>query len=197
MNSAQVAATSSGAAELRDDGGHEAPLDSSVRLAIASRFRRPAKRTKAPQISGIDHAHTMRLKHRRGVIKNSANGAVRFLCSLVGQRSQDSGDIGDGDRGDVARMQRSEMSSQRAFANPVRPDVLVRACGVGEPAVDRLAERERARGLSEPLTAFGAYAGQSSLQRRRDGRPGPADELGRGRRRDRSQGQTCAGVRRS
>ena len=45
------------------------------------------------------------------------------------------------------------MSSQCALANPVGPDVLVRASDLGEPTVDRLAEREA-------LAAFGAHAGR-------------------------------------
>ena len=44
--------------------------------------------------------------------------------------------------------------------------------GFGEIGVDRLAEDKRARGLSSPLTAFGAHAGVFPFGDGRDGRLG-------------------------
>ena len=47
-------------------------------------FGAQPRERKAPRISGIDHGHAMRLKHRRGVIKDSANGACEISLQSRG-----------------------------------------------------------------------------------------------------------------
>ena len=85
------------------------------------------------------------------------------------ERSQYASDIGGGNRRDVTRVQRGEMNSKSALADPDAGDVLVGGRRLGEIVVNRLAEFERARSLGRrPPRRFAVMEGSipsASLRR--------------------------------